>query len=420
MELDGKQREAVDLSINMKNRVVGIHGEAGTGKTKILKEIYEHFHTHGIEVAAFAPTGKAARRIKEATGIDAMTIHRGLRYPHPGEIDEKTGKPMDPGHPYHDRQNPLKAKVILCDEYAMVNDEIHRNLMAAIPPGGVVRVFGDVNQLRPIEETLALRRAPSHFESLLSRKDLNSVRLETNWRSGDGSNIPKNGKCILVGRPPQRYDDFGIAMTDSPVTTMAQLLHDGDEAERYASFDAQIISPSKKSWVGTDKLNAYLQQHVFHPMLNPELMIPLERHSWDKTVVSVAVGDKVLWNANNYDLHLFNGEIGIIRKIARDGDIEIDWGDRVIVIPPVMNVRNQYGATHLINPQRDLSLAYVVTTHKGQGSEWQEVTYVMNKSVSFICNRRNFYTGITRARKKVRVISDNTAMSVSLWKKGDE
>ena len=173
MEYDVEQIEAINLCCDLTKRIVAVTGEAGTGKTTIIKAVYSklinYIDTHRREfkrdyiedrdkyqfnaeeyIVLVAPTGKAAKRIFEATGIPAMTIHRLLEYPTPGEIDENTGKALVASSPKRDKFNPIKQKIVLCDEYAMVSYELHRNLIDALPSGGCVRMFGDCNQLEPI------------------------------------------------------------------------------------------------------------------------------------------------------------------------------------------------------------------------------------------------------------------------------
>ena len=163
-EFDEKQKKAIELCCDKDRRIVAITGEAGTGKTTIIKEVYRRLYSeHDVydrnknlvkivpDIVVAAPTGKAAKRIYELTGIPPITLHRLLEYPMTGEIDETTGKPKTHFGPKRDHDNPLDQKIVICDEYAMVNVELHRNLINALPRGGMVRMFGDCNQLEPIE-----------------------------------------------------------------------------------------------------------------------------------------------------------------------------------------------------------------------------------------------------------------------------
>ena len=141
---------------------------------------------------------------------------------------------------------------------------------------------------------------------------------------------------------------------------------------------------------------------------------PIERHKWAKPQeFYLFVGDKVIFTKNNYDLGVFNGETGIVTSIQLYGDITIDFGDKVVVIP-TSQMLQIYGKTIEYNPQRDIDLAYVITTHKSQGSEYKEITYVMDRSLIYMCNRKNLYTAITRARQKVNIVTDQKTLVFSL------
>ena len=162
-KFDKTQAEAIGACCDISRRIVPVTGAAGTGKTTILQNVYKTLKARGHQVVLCAPTGKAAKRIQEATGIRARTIHRLLEYPHPGERDEKTGKTLISTDPKRDRQNPIDFDVVLVDEYAMVSVEVHRNLIDALPHGGIIRMFGDANQLQPIESSKRLQAEPSSF-----------------------------------------------------------------------------------------------------------------------------------------------------------------------------------------------------------------------------------------------------------------
>lgn len=416
--LDKSQQDAVNLATDLKHRVVGIHGPAGHGKTKILREIYDDFYKRGIDVIAVAPTGKSARRIKEATGIDAMTMHRALEFPHPGEVDEATGEVLNFVYPKRCRKNPFKQTVVLADEYAMVNDEIHRALMAALPPGGVIRCFGDVNQLRPIEENKALLGKPSNFERIINGDKFPSVKLTKLYRTGKDSIIAQNAGRILLGQNPQQSENYRITLTNNPVIEISEMMK--NHADIWATTDAQGISPTKKTWIGTEALNASLQHNVFKNVFaSTEKYLMLERHRWSKQPVTVYVGDKIIITANNYGLGLFNGDIGKVVDIDTHVEaLHVDFYGKIVTISSAQKVMFK-GYNRTFNPHKDIDLAYVITTHKTQGSEWKRIAYVMNRSCSFMCDRRNFYTGTTRPREHVELITDQRALALSLWKKGD-
>lgn len=418
--LDSKQVEAISLCCDLTNRVVGVTGPAGCGKTTILEAAYRSLEDAGYSIALAAPTGKAAKRIYEVTGIQALTNHRLLEYTHPGDPDPKTGKPVAFSYPRRTRNNPLEYDVLFVDEYAMVNNELHRSIFDALKPGGCIRVFGDNNQLPPIEEDVRLKEQPSQFLQLLDR--FPSVRLETVHRQGKDSGILHNLQQILNGRMPTRNDQWSMHFSDRPVDVLRDyILEMQEQGIDFTATNSQILTPQNTSWVGTVKLNAMIQG-LFHNRMEPAEFVP--RHNWVKgegdikgAPIRMFVGDKVLITSNMYELEIFNGETGRILEI-NDGELVIDFGDREQCIPPILLVQNRYGKTVEIDPRKNVDLGYAITTHKSQGSEYDNVVYVLNKSTSFMQNRRNFYTATSRGRERVHVITDQRSIGLSLSKRG--
>lgn len=410
-DLDPTQCIAVERSLSQSQRIAATSGPAGSGKTTLMRFVYAQLSDNGYRPVIAAPTGKAARRVRQATGCPALTVHMLLQYTKPGDIDEKTGKPVQDSYPQRCRTWPLEYDNVLVDEYAMVPHELHRNIIDALPPGGRLITFGDIAQLNPIEQNARLAALPTPFRSLLDK--FNGVRLSTVHRQSEGSGILENSLRVLRGSAPGNKHDFAMHITDRPVDRVRELLATAD----YRSLDNQIIVPSNKSWIGTLKLNDMLQREL--QPLDAEYM-ELPRHKWDKHPISVAVGDKVVMTKNWYTIPcsdgsegVFNGEVGRVLRIDDDEGVVIDFEDRIATIPPAMEVQWGFKRTVVI-PQRDIALAYALTTHKCQGSEYQHVTYVMNKSVTLMLNRRNLYTGITRARKHVNLVTDMRGLSLSL------
>lgn len=409
--LDDKQRVAVMACTDRARRVVGVTGPAGTGKTTIIRTVSNALTEAGYSVALAAPTGKAAKRIKEATGIPAQTFHRLLEFTSPGDPDPKTGKPVWVSWPRRNRGSPLLHDVIIGDEYAMVNKELHGDVVGAIKPGGRLLTFGDANQLQPIESDAINARTPSKFLEILAKFD--GITLDTIHRTGTGSSIADNARRVLRGMAPVRHDDFTLDYTNQPVQSVLAYLK-GKEDE-FRDTDAQVITPTNISWVGQYKLNVAIQSQ-----LQPHRTgwMELARHEWDaKQPVRVHVGDKVVITKNLYAINcndgtmgVFNGETGLIRSINEWAEIEIDLGDRVCMLPPQMVIEIG-GQVRTIYPHRELALAYALTTHKCQGSEYAHVVYVQNKSQLQLLCRPNLYTGITRARQRVHVISDMPSMA---------
>jgi exodeoxyribonuclease V alpha subunit len=422
--LDPKQQEAVDLCCDTSKRVVAVTGAAGSGKTTILKQAYTALVEHGYRVALAAPTGKAAKRIYEVTGIEAMTNHRLLEYSHPGDPDPKTGKPVNFSFPKRTRSNPLEVDVLFVDEYAMVNWELHNALFAALPNGASIRVFGDNNQLPPIEDRDFNDKSPpgpSPFMTLLDK--FTGVRLETIHRQGKDSGILLNLQSVLRGRMPTRNDQWSMSFTDSPVDVLRDYVLDmHEQGIDFTSIDNQILTPQNTSWVGTVKLNTMIQG-LFHNRMEPAAFIP--RHNWVKGegdmkggLIRIFEGDKVIITSNMYDLHVYNGESGKIIEITDDGEVIIDFGDREQAIPPILMVQNRYGKIVEIDPRKNIDLGYAITTHKSQGSEYKRLVYVLNKSTGYTQNRRNLYTACSRGREHVHIITDQRSLSTSLAKPG--
>lgn len=447
IQFDALQLSAIDMASDMKKRLVSVSGPAGAGKTIIIRKIYEYYLSIGVPCALAAPTGKAARRIKEATGIDAVTIHKLLEYNRPGERDETTGKALDVTKPKRDRVNPLFEKVIIVDEYAMVNHELHNNLLAALPSGGCLRAFGDISQLPPIEEYHVKKNdgqpEETPFQKLIKRDD--SVVLEKVYRQGEGSAILNAANKIRRGHQPPIAEDgeFYLKLTDRPLDILR--LHVQKSKENgvdYRDIHNQIITPQRTSWTGTQKLNQMLKT-ILNP--KPEQSIELKRNSWDKDTCVVGIGDKVVCTSNSYDLRpyferfeewtedmvpimsswipcpptkqMLNGETGIITHIYPDGGMDIDFGDRIVELPhQYQEYWSQRDTVIDVHPSKNIDLAYALTTHKCQGSEFQQVCYVLNKSMTFVQSRQNFYTAVTRARTRVMVICDQQSLRVSVFK----
>lgn len=422
IEYDEKQLAAISLCCDKSKRIVAITGEAGTGKTTIIKEVYKRLYSERKlynkdgsfksvvpDCVVVAPTGKAAKRIQEVTGIPAVTLHRLLEYPMPGEIDEETGKPVSTFGPKRDRYNPIDAHIVICDEYAMVNRDLHSNLIFALPPGGIVRMFGDCNQLEPIEEGIVLKGQESVFTTAL--KKFPSVVLDQIHRQTEESSIISNAHLINQGIFPKRTDDFKLIFTNQATQPADELIKIVENDPDFYTYKKQILSPTKTRWVGTEKLNNVIQSKRFQ--YTPAIGVEVERHPWCKLPLQIYVGDKVIICKNNYDLGIFNGETGVVVEAFPYGNIVVDFGDRIVPIPTEI-LSNYKGSWFTYNPQRDIELAYVITTHKAQGSEYEEIVYVMDKAVIYNESRKNLYTAITRAKKKVTIITDQRSLTYSL------
>lgn len=418
LTLDSLQQEAIALCCDTSQRIVGVTGQAGTGKTTIMKQVYEALSEAGHDIALAAPTGKAAKRIAEATGIRAVTVHRLLEFTHPGDPDPVTGKVTGISVPKRRPDNPLDQSVILVDEASMINKQLWRDIIDAMSRGAIIRCFGDVNQLPPIEEgDYRNSKDLSPFQNVL--KNFKSVTLSHIYRQGEGSGIVKNGHRVLNGMMPYVADDFKIIWTQplaphDPVSKLLKFVEDHPEID-FRSLDNQIITPINKSWIGQYELNIKLQQLLQKEKMFDAMVLPRAKWKKDDTCLIVP-GDKVIWTKNDYKLEIYNGETGTIVDIVND-IINIDFGDRIVGIPPWVEYLTPEGDTKGYDPREQIDLAYAVTTHKSQGSEYQYSVYVLDRSSYSMHHRNNLYTAITRARKSAFVITDQRSLQQSVVQK---
>lgn len=427
IQLHPLQQQAVDAGCNIENRVVAVTGPAGTGKTTIIRKIYQAAKDNGYNPVLCAPTGKAAKRIYEATGIPALTIHRLLEYSHPGDPDPKTGKPCGVSMPRRDGINPIEFDFVIGDEYAMVTEELHRNLFNALPRGGVIRVFGDDNQLAPVEEDKNLRGSPSPFRKILDDRSGKFViiKLEQVFRQGADSGILANCQNILQRRYPTKNSQWDMVYTDLAVNAVKDYINESEEIEGHSFrlLENQIVVPQNKSKIGTHSLNLMIQG-MFYNRSDDHMYI--DRHSWvlgegDEKGGRIRLyeGDKVVITQNIYDLYVFNGETGIVKELVHEtGEVLIDFGDREQMIPPVLMVQNRHGTMSSIDPRRSIDLSYALTTHKVQGSEYRRGVYIINRSNSFMLSRRNFYTAASRFKEHLHLITDQRGLAMAM-SKGD-
>jgi exodeoxyribonuclease V alpha subunit len=393
--LSTEQQHAVEMCCDMSNEIVGITGGAGTGKTLVLGHVFSELRQKRVSAVLCAPTGRAAKRVQELTGITAKTVHRLLEFPQPDEFEE-----VDPEHmnePKRNKTNPLIEKVIIVDESSMIGPTLFRQLMDALPKGSVVRFFGDNNQLPPVEE------GEPPFISVL--KKFPSIELMFNFRSDDA--IVGNAVRILSGRIPVTNPQFQVQYSDNPIDTMLKMV-----GKEFMDEACQIIMPTRKGKYGTMRVNPSLQ--VRFNKRGPMLL--LDRYDEDEAKLVLRKNDKFLWVKNDYKLEMFNGEIGTVDSIDdEDGSFKLRMQDRVVEVPARMKTYSPWHR-HVIDydPRKQVELGYAITTHKSQGSEFHTIIYCITKGQAYLLNRRNFYTAITRAKKNVVIITDRRAMGLSM------
>ena len=399
-----EQRTASALCCDLDERIVGITGAAGTGKTTVLGDAYaELAPRHTVTLAA--PTGRAAKRITELTGIPSKTVHRLLEFPTPEEIRDANTREITlvPGEPKRNAFNPLAERVVIVDEASMLSQTLYEQLMDACRGRTVVRFFGDNNQLAPVERSAG--QLPPFF-AILDR--FSSVTLTYNYRSED--EIVSNAERILNGNVPVRNSRFEIIYNEQPIQFLLNFV-----TQEFAQENNQVIIPTRKNKAGTMLVNVSLQTR-----LNRQgKFLRLDRHDEKEAPLLVRPNDKFLWTKNDYQLNLFNGEIGVIEDLdTESGELAIATPDRQLKVPPAIRTYSPFHGSFIqYDPRRQIDLGYAVTTHKAQGSEFDTVIYCITTRGHYpLLDRRNFYTAVTRARQRVIVITDRSAMRLALRK----
>ena len=404
-DLSLEQQHAVEMGCDMNERIVGITGGAGTGKTSVLGIMYKELaEKHGASnIKLCAPTGRAAKRIQELTGIPAITVHKLLEYPMPDDpITDENGDIIQPENkPRRDHNRPLEQRIIIVDEASMIGPTLFMQLMDALPTNGVIRFFGDNNQLPPVEP------GTPPFLDILKRKT--SVELTFNFRIDN--EIVANASRILKGSIPIRNGRFEIMYSDNPIKELVRFAD-----KNFMRADHQIIMPTRKGNYGTMRANPSLQLSFNRD----GAYLRLDRHEESEAQLAIKGQDKFLWIKNDYALNMFNGEIGTVDWVnTEDGSLKLITPDRAVIVPARVKAFSAYHGSYInYDPRKNIELGYAVTTHKSQGSEFDTIIYCVCASQAYLLNRRNFYTAITRARKQVIMITDRRGMALSLrpWK----
>lgn len=404
INLSDEQLDAIELCADISQRIVCVTGQAGTGKTTILKNSYESLESilgtvmavNGDEISAVvlaAPTGRAAKRIEEATGIPAMTIHRMLRYTTPEEEDDKT-------YPRHTRSNPMPYECILIDEASMIDEELWNGLIAAMKKGSVIRFFGDINQLPPVMSKSPFKKALEKFPT---------VELTHNYRSDDG--IIAVSDKVIRGRIPtanERVNIYRIKSVEVPAV-VTKLCNEVN----FMSMDNQIIAPTQRTKHGCDNINKLIQQK-FNQEKEKITIFQKNKTTGEVTARAFKRGDKVLWTKNDYTLEIMNGTLGrVIDFDAESGVIRVNFEGSDYDIPPKLEAFNPTtGQRFTYDPRNYLMLGYAITTHKSQGSQFDTVLYAL--SASRAATRQNLYTAITRAKYKLVILNAAGALAHAL------
>ena len=394
LKLDEMQYIAVVEAV--RSGLLVITGGPGTGKTTTINTIIQFFESEGMDISLAAPTGRAAKRMSETTGYEAKTIHRLLELS--GGMDEHAGFERN-------EQNPLETDVLIIDEMSMVDITLIHNLLKAVVAGTRVILVGDVNQLPSVGPGCVLK-------DIIDSHACNVVRLNRIFRQASESDIIVNAHKINRGEPVvldnKSRDFFFLKRYDANVIISICIQLIQQKLPKYVNaepFDIQVLTPMRKGLLGVERLNTILQQY-----LNPPDAKKAE-HEHGQTIFRV--GDKVMQIKNNYQaewevrsrynipiekgLGVFNGDMGLVREINTFSEtLTVEYEEGRMVEYPFKELDQ-------------LELAYAITIHKSQGSEYPAVIIPLLTGPRMLMNRNLLYTAVTRARKCVTVVGDEKA-----------
>ena len=391
MELDEHQMTAVKEAV--RNGLLIITGGPGTGKTTTINTIIKYFEMEGLDIFLAAPTGRAAKRMSETTGFEARTIHRMLELN--GGVDGAAGFERN-------EQNPLETDVVIIDEMSMVDISLMHALLKAVAVGTRLILVGDVNQLPSVGPGSVLR-------DIIRSHECNVVMLTKIFRQASTSDIIVNAHKINQGEEVtldnKSMDFFFLKRYDADVIISVVLQLIKQKLPKFVDatpYDIQVLTPMRKGLLGVERLNGILLRY-----LNPPSPQKREKEHGD---ILFREGDKIMQTRNNYQLEweirtkyglsvdkgtgVFNGDMGIVREIndfAETMTVEFDEG-RMVEYP-----------YKLLD---ELELAYAITIHKSQGSEYPAVVIPLLSGPSMLMNRNLLYTAVTRARKCVTLVGN--------------
>lgn len=406
--LDPMQHRAVAESI--KHGLLILTGGPGTGKTTTINTMIQFFESEGMSILLAAPTGRAAKRMTEATGYEAQTIHRLL---------EVSGNPEEEGGAsgfQRNRENPLETDVLIIDEMSMVDLPLMHALLSAVTAGTRLILVGDVNQLPSVGPGSVLK------DIILSRR-FPVVTLTRIFRQAGESDIVVNAHKINAGEPVildnKSRDFFFLKRQEADVVIGVVITLIQKKLPRYVDAqpnEIQVMTPTRKGLLGVERLNTVLQQY-----LNPGSP---EKEEKEINGRIFRVGDKVMQIKNNYQLAwevrtkygmpvdsgmgIFNGDMGIVTKINSYEEIlEVEYDEHRKVDYPFQSVD-------------ELELAYAITVHKSQGSEYPAVILPLLPGPRLLYNRNLLYTAVTRAKKCLTIVGSENVFQEMIRNKSEQ
>jgi len=380
LTLSASQRSAIQLALSTK--VVVITGGPGVGKTTLVNSILTILRAKNMRITLCAPTGRAAKRLSESTGLEARTVHRLLEFD-PQTFGFKRGK-----------DNPLETDLLVVDESSMVDIVLANRLLAAVPNHAALIIVGDVDQLPSVGPGAVLA-------DIIASGVVPTVRLTEIFRQAAASQIIVNAHRINRGELPLRYE--GAELTDFysiPAETPDEIHHKlmqvvTERIPKRFGFhpvsEIQVLTPMNRGGLGVRSLNVELQQR-----LNPDGEPRVTRFG-----TTFAPGDKVIQTENNYTREVFNGDIGCITEVNLDEVfLRVDFDGRI--------VEYEFGELD------ELSLAYATSIHKSQGSEYPAVVIPLAMQHYMLLERNLLYTAVTRGKKLVVIIGQAKALAMAV------
>nr|VFJ64244.1 MAG: exodeoxyribonuclease V alpha subunit [Candidatus Kentron sp. DK] len=381
IRLSGSQRQGVLAAVTGKLTV--ITGGPGVGKTTVINSILKILRAKGAAPLLCAPTGRAAKRLSESTAFPASTIHRALEFD-PGIMGFRRG-------PVY----PLEADLVILDEVSMVDIVLMSQLLRAVPDRAALILVGDVDQLPSVGPGSVL-------SDVIASKRIPTVRLTEIFRQAATSQIIANAHLVNQGivpersRPDQPASDFYVVSMDSPEAIRQGVLRMVADRipKRFGLHpvrEIQVLTPTNRGPLGAQALNELLQKQ-----LNPNGHPTVTRFGW-----TLAPGDKVLQRVNNYDKNVFNGDVGYVVAVDKEAEqLTVNVDGREVL----------YGFGEL----DELSLAYAMTIHKAQGSEYPAVVITLAAQHYMLLARNLLYTAITRGRKLVVIACQDKALAMAV------